>query len=180
MFPAFFDHPTNIRFAEQEEDEVIELLLRQHGIVNLPWILMAIFASFIPLIIIQLDFALDFGFIALVPPNILTGFLIIWFMLIIGYIIENFLYWYFNIYIVTNMHIVDINFHNLLYRETTESRLEDIQSVTPSIKGIIGSLFHFGDVLVETAAEKKVLTFGSVPKPDIVADRIQDLQARRE
>jgi uncharacterized membrane protein YdbT with pleckstrin-like domain len=42
---------------------------------------------------------------------------------------------------------------SLLSKTSTEARLEDIQSVKTKMGGIIGSLFNYGDVLIETAAE---------------------------
>ncbi|KKQ79056.1 MAG: hypothetical protein UT01_C0052G0003 [Candidatus Daviesbacteria bacterium GW2011_GWA1_38_7] len=94
--------------------------------------------------------------------------------------IESYLHWYFNIYIVTNMHLVDINFHTLLSREIIEVRLEDVQSQSSKIQGFFKSIFHFGDVVIETAGERQRITFLNVPKPDAVADRIQDLTAVQE
>jgi hypothetical protein len=52
LFPAFFDRPANIRFAQQEENEVIELLLRKHWITNVGWILTALLVSLIPFFLV--------------------------------------------------------------------------------------------------------------------------------
>ena len=81
---------------------------------------------------------------------------------------------------MTNKHLVDINFHNLLQRDITEVRLDDVQSAKSKINGIFGSLFHYGDVIIETAAERQQIQFLAVPKPDFVKDRIQDLQELEE
>lgn len=175
LFPSFFDHPEAIRFEQQEADEVIELVLRRHGITNVPWI-------FVSLVGIILPFVLDrFGVFDLfqlpTPPlDVTVGLFVVYYMLIAAYIIENFLHWYFNIYIVTNRHIVDVDLQNLLNRYTTEVRLEDIQSPRAKIQGIFGSLFNYGDVHIESAARSQIIDFESVPKPDFVVDRIQDLQ----
>lgn len=174
LFSAFCDRPANARFAYQEEDEYIELLLRQHWFTNIDWILTAILAAFAPFLFPFVDPYLK-SLNLTIPLDIKFALVILWYMLVLAYVIEKLLYWYFNIYIVTNRHIIDIDFQNLLNRYTTEVRLEDVQSPRARIKGIMGSLFNFGDVKIETAAKTQVIDFLSVPKPDLVVDRIQDL-----
>lgn len=176
IFPAIFVKPPKIRFIEQEEGEDIILFLRQHGIVNIPWILMAILAIFLPAFFIQFDMTFGFNMLRNVSDQILIGGLTIYYLLVLAYIIEQFLFWYFNIYIVTNLHLVDINFFSLLSRDITEVEFRDVQSVSTSVSGIFGSLFNFGNVLVRTAAEKSPISFRRIPRPDFVADQIQDLQ----
>ncbi|KKQ13886.1 MAG: hypothetical protein US28_C0043G0017 [Candidatus Daviesbacteria bacterium GW2011_GWA1_36_8] len=164
FFPAFFKSPPKIKFIEQEPDEQIILFLRQHGITNVPWILLALFAIFLPFIVIQLDISLGTNFLINVPNQALIGGLVIYYMLIIAYIIEQFLFWYFNIYIVTNLHLVDINFHSLLSRDIIELEFRDVESVSTDIRGIFASLFNFGDVIVQTAGTSANIQFLKVPK----------------
>lgn len=180
IFPAFFDRPDKMRFADQEEDEKIELLLRRHFITNFPWIFLTFLGVFaVPVVLGFRGLFADFG-IEKMPLEITVSFIILWYLFLAAYFFSKLLHWYFNIYIVTNKHLVDINFHNLLNRDFTEVRLDDIQSSKSHIKGIIGSLFHFGDVVIETAAERQNITFDGVPRPDFVKERIQDLQEKEE
>ena len=102
--------------------------------------------------------------------------IILWYMLVAAYVIEQFLHWYFNIYIVTNQHLVDINFDSILQREVLEAGIENVESASSRIKGIIPSLFNYGNVVVQTAAHTQEITFNSVPFPDSVVDRINDLK----
>lgn len=176
FFPSFFDRPLGFRFTQQEDDEIIELMLRQHWIVNVPWIFISLILFTIPVVLLELDRILNFNIALILPSNILLGVLILWYLLILAYIIEKFLYWYFNIYIVTDRHLVDINFHSLLNRDITEILIKDVESSSSRIKGIIRSLFNFGDVIIETAASVQNIEFIDVPKPDVVTDRIHDLK----
>lgn len=179
LFPSLFDRPASIRFAYQEKDEYIELFLRQHWIVNVPWIIVTVLGIILPFFFpLAAPFIEEiFGFE--LTEQIRIVILALWFMFLTAYVIEKFLSWYFNIYIVTNQHVVDIDFHNLLSRHTTEVRLQDIQSPRAHIQGILGSLFNFGNVHIETAAKSQQIDFLSIPKPDFVVDRIQDLQEGR-
>lgn len=176
LFPSLFDHPTKIRFVEQETDEVIELLLRQHWVTNVPWIFFSLIAFILPAILLQLDQGLGINFSQSIPLNILIEGLVIWYLLILAFVIEKFLHWYFNVYIVTNIHLIDINFETLLNRSIVEAGLENVESASSRISGIIRSLFRYGDVIVQTAAESQQITFDAVPNPDFVTDRINDLR----
>ncbi len=176
MFPAFLDKPDKISFVDQEEDEVIELFLRRHGITNFPWIVLSILGLFIPALVVFLDQALQINFISKIPEKLALEALVLWYLFIIAFVFESFLSWYFNIYIMTNQQLVDINFRSLLFRDIVTIQYNDIQGVTSQIQGIIRSFFNFGDVLVETAAKNESVDFNDVPKPDQVADRIDDLQ----
>lgn len=176
IFPALFDRPDKIRFEVQEDDEVIELFLRRHGITNLPWIIISIVAFFLPVVAVQLDQFLKTNYLLQISTQILVSALIVYYLLILAYIIENFLNWYFNIYIVTNKHLFSNAFDSVLSRTTNEAELNDIESISAKIQGIFGELFNFGDVVIETAAEKLKIQFFKVPRPDFVADRVRDLQ----
>lgn len=175
FFPALFDHPTKIKFAEQEADESLILFLRQHPIVNVPWILFSLLGLVLPVILIQLDLIFNTGFFSRFPIQLLSGGLIVYYLLILAYVVEKFLHWYFNIYIVTNKHLLDVDFDSILYRRITEINLTDVESLKSKVTGVFASLFNYGDVAVETAAARQVVDFVKVPRPDFVADTIQDL-----
>lgn len=180
FFPSLFQSPKKIKFDQQEDNETIELFLRQHPIVNVFWVTISLVFLILPPILLQLDSQFNFNFAARLPTNLLLGSLLIYYLLLIAYAFEQFLSWYFNVYIITNQHIVDVNFFSLLSKEVVEISLDDVEVVAHHITGVLGSLFNFGKVEIETAAELKQILFEKVPHPDIVADRVQDLQRARK
>ncbi len=180
IFPSLFEKPQKIRFEMQEEQEVIELFLRRHPITNVPWILISLIAFSLPFVLIQLDQYLSTNIFLQIPTQILVGGLIIFFMIILAFILESFLFWYFNVDIVTNQHVIDVDFISLLSREIVEAGLDDIELVTRKMSGVWDALFNYGDVLIETSAERTKIIFESVPNPDFVVDRIQDLISARK
>ena len=180
FFPALFQNPSKIKFDKQEDNEVIELFLRQHAFVNIFWVSTTIVLLIFPAIFLQLDAILGFNYALQIPLNLLIGGLIIYYLLVMAYALEQFLSWYFNVYIVTNMHIVDVNFYSLLSKEVVEISLNDIEVISHNVDGVLGSLFHFGNVHIETAAEQKRILFEKVPRPDLVTDKVQDLQRAKK
>lgn len=182
FFPSFFDRPTKMRFAEQEVDEIIELLLRQHWVVNVPWIFYSILAILLPFVVYNLRNLIGIPFIGAAPVSLQIAVLTVWYLIILAYAIESFLHWYFNIYIVTNQHLVDVDLESLLSPKVTEAEVADIQSAAFDVKGLIRSFFNFGNVVIQTAAESQQITFNNIPYPAQVVDRVNDLRqaAQRE
>lgn len=179
LFPAISRRPLKIRFVEQEPDEHIELFLRQHWVTNLGWIITAFLAALFPFFLPLLVGLFGPGFTADIPASLQLALLVLWYLIILAYALENYLFWYFNVYIVTNKHLIDIIFHSVLSRSITEVQLNDVQSARSHLKGMIRSLFNFGDVIIETAAKKQNIEFFSVPRPDFVTDLIGDLREHR-
>ena len=184
FFPAFFDHPQRLRFIQQEQEEIIELFLRRHWVTNVPWLFITTVGLLFPPLGVSLNpvikSLLNVDLLNLLPGSFEAALFILWYLGVLAYTIENFLHWYFNIYIVTNLHLVDINFGSILRRDILEAGLENVESASSEIAGIISSLFNFGDVVIETAAENQNITFLAVPFPDRVVDRVNDLIQDRE
>lgn len=179
FFPSLFASPRKIRFDQQEENEVIELFLRQHWIVNIFWVTVSLILLILPPIFFQIEASFRLNLSTQVPAAVLAGILIVYYLVLAAYSFEQFLSWYFNVYIITNMHIVDVNFYSLLSKEVVEISLSDIEVIAHNVAGVFGSLFHYGNVEIETAAETKRILFEKVPRPDLVTDRVQDLQRAR-
>ena len=104
---SFAVNPDGIRFETQEEEERVILFLRQHLVVNAPWAVVAILLVFAPSVILPLLLrSVSFT----IPPSYYLVGTLAWYLATIGFVLTNFLHWFFNIYIVTNERIVDIDF----------------------------------------------------------------------
>jgi hypothetical protein len=173
-FTSYAVHPDGVRFETQEEKEIVVLFLRQHIIVNVPWIILAALMLLAPTII----FPFVFNVIHM-PVTIPIGYIIVgtiwWYVATAGYILAKFLGWIINIYIVTNERIVDIDFYYLLYKHFSEAEINKIQDISYTSKGIFAAVFNYGDVIIETAGEAPNLVFESVPHPDTVVETIRNI-----
>lgn len=169
---AFAVNPDGVRFETQEAEEQVMLFLRQHFIVNVPWIIVTIVfllapSVLFPLVIRSLPAALPF-------PYILVGTLS-WYLVIVGFALVSFLHWFFNIYIVTNERVIDIDFQYLLFKRFSQAELERIQDISYTAGGIFATIFHYGNVYIQTAGEVPNLEFLAVPRPDKVVEKIRNL-----
>lgn len=114
------------------------------------------------------------GLVAL-SPGLLIILGALWYLATLGYIISNFLVWYFTVNIVTSERVVDIDFFFLLYKEFSEALLNRIEDVTFVTGGFVAAFFDFGDVKVQTAATTEHLDFHYVPRPQEVVRIITEL-----
>lgn len=171
---AYVSSPRNIRFENQEAKEEIVLLLRRHWVTNISWILLA------TLMILAPFFLRFFPLLTFLPARFQVMAVIIWYLLTIAFIFEQFLSWFFNVYIITDERIVDIDFYSLLYKEVSDCKIDRIQDVTYKMGGVARAVFNYGDVFIQTAAEEPQFEFLAVPKPDRVAAVLRDLVTEEE
>ena len=173
-FTAFAMHPQALRFETQEKEEEVILFLRQHVIVLVPWALLGAILIITPSFLFPFllsNIHLPFT----IPPGYLVIGTLFWYLATFGLLLSQFLKWYFNIYVVTDERVVDIDFVNLLYKEFSEARLAKIQDITFSTGGILAAIFNYGNVIVQTAGELPNFEFISVPRPDMVVQTISEL-----
>ncbi len=167
-------NPGNVRFETQEAKETVVLFLRQHIIVNVPWIILAILMLIAPTLVFP--FLLSVVHITI---HVSVGYIIVatiwWYIATFGFIVAKFLGWFINIYIVTNERIVDIDFYYLLYKHFAEAELNKIQDISYTSQGIFAAIFNYGDVTIETAGEAPHLVFEMVPYPEHVVETIRTL-----
>ncbi|MBI4033230.1 MAG: PH domain-containing protein [Candidatus Blackburnbacteria bacterium] len=173
-FSAYAYCPLGVRFENQEEGEEIVLFLRQHPIVNIPWILTTVVMVLAPLIL------RNFPILDFLPLNFQVVSVLIWYLLTTAFILENALDWLFNIYIVTTQRIVDIDFFNLIQKQVSDAERVKIQDVTYTLGGVFGTLFNFGDVFIQTAGTAPNFDFHNVPKPSGVVKTLQEFERSKE
>jgi uncharacterized membrane protein YdbT with pleckstrin-like domain len=94
-----------------------------------------------------------------------------------------FLIWidyYFDVWIVTNKRIINIEQRGLFSREVSELELDKIQDVSANVLGVIPTFLNYGDVLIQTAGEKEKFVFKKVSAPYEIKDLIMSLEKTNE
>jgi hypothetical protein len=171
---SFLVRPKVLTFTERDENEEIYLAVRPHWVTNLSWILVAILMLFVPL------FFKYFTFLSFFPGQYQFAAVLFWYLITFIYAFEKFLSWYFNLFLITNERVVDIDFNNLLNKHFAEADLSMIQDVSSSVKGVFGTFFNFGDVLIQTASETNVIKFEKVPNPEKIIKLLKELRDLEE
>jgi len=163
-----FNIRPKLRFEAQGDNEEVILVVRAHPITQIPWLLNGlIFIVFFYYLNFFLPSFLNLGQIIFVNLFALaTIFAYIWF---------NFLSWYFNVGIITNQRVVDVDLQAVVYREVTYTNINKIEDVTSKGGGFLASMFNFGNVFIQTAGTEVNVEFMNIPKPSEVSRIINNL-----
>lgn len=175
---AYALYPDGVHFDTQAEEERIILLLRKHWITNLPWLVITFSLIFAPPIVFPAFFLRQI--LPSLPGNFVLVATIFWYLATFGFALVNFIVWYFNVYIVTDERIIDVDFLHLLYKQLSSTRIARIQDLTYKLGGVIRSLFDFGDVFIQTAGTELNFEFEAVPHPEAVVRKISELMEKGE
>lgn len=167
FFNSYCVYP-KVKFESQHNDEELLLLVRAHPITFIPWILTSIVLFFLPLglniLLIQFFNLREVLFINFA-----------WYSFLFSYIFLNVVSWLFNVGIVTDERIVDIDYAMILNKEVTGTSIEDVTDVTAHTTGFVRSFFQYGDVFVQTAGRTQNIDFIAVPLPGEVVSIINRL-----
>lgn len=169
-FSAFNLYPEHINFEIKEDGEEIVLMLRQHIVINLKWIIVTL------LLLIGLPIVISLGVLSSLPAGYAAVITLIWYLVTATYAIEGFLGWYFNVFFITTKRIIDVDFFNLIDKRVSDAEIEKIQDVSYTTKGVLGTALNYGDVMIQTAAETQEFDFNSVPSPDKVVKILNELR----
>jgi len=166
-------------FAGQKSGEEIIMVVHRHWFNILEQMLLVFFmlffmfsgAIYLPILFTALQSSpLNYFFFFL--ENVFAMFIWIFFFLI-------WIDYYFDVWIITNLRIVNIEQKGLFNRSVSEMDLGRIQDVTAEVIGIIPTFFNYGDVFIQTAAETERFLFRQVPDPYRIKDVIMQLQKQR-
>lgn len=175
IFNAILHKPRGIRFESQEKEEQLYFLLRRHPITNLGWLTLSVVLAFAPFALMYLGIQNGINTFKYVQAEYQIILLILWYSLTMLYTFESFLIWYFNVYIITNKRVIDVDFKGFWGKRVSEAPLSNVEDVTYETKKFLHILFDYGDIFMQTAAEKTEFEFTAIPKPSLVHDKLTDL-----
>lgn len=157
--------PTSFRFPGQHANERILRVVHRH------WL--DLFSHLAPVALFSL---LLLGSLLLLPllfPDFIAGtwggfILFVENTFLLAIWIYGFLAWidcYFDVWILTDKRIVNIEQRGLFARQTSELSYARIQDATASVLGFIPTVFNYGDLFVQSASAESHIQFRHVPDP---------------
>lgn len=157
-----------VQFENQKDTEKVFLTLRAHIITlvvplfNI--VLLIILTSLLPLILGNFISSSQLFYIIFFSSYVI--FFYFWFTIV---------NWYFNIGIITNEQIIDVDFSALTFRNITRTEIPHIEDISVKLAGFISSIFDYGNIFVQTAGTEVNTEFIDVPHPTESAHIIQDI-----
>lgn len=175
FFKSFIAKPENIFLDIQDKNEKIVLVLRQHLVTQVKDAI--VLFGIIFLLPALLKFS---GFLSVLPTNFANAFDVFWLALSFGMIFKGFLMWFFNVYIITDERVIDVDFTSMIHRNISSAKIENIEDVTAQTTGPVASIFDYGTILIQTAGEKTEFEFENVPQPAKITKLINELLIEEE
>lgn len=172
LFDAFCEKPANVTFQTQEPDEKVLVFLRKSQWVNSPWIIASILLLFVPIVL----YLFQNSFTVFIPPvKVLLILIPFYYLLVAIYASVNFVTWYYNAAIITNKRVVNIDFHQIVFKDVAETKLTMVQDVSYNQTGALPNILGYGFVLIQTAGTLDNFEFYNLPHPDRVEEIVEDL-----
>lgn len=142
-------------FHGQRAGESVMMVAKQHPMVNMPAVIIAIVVAIIPYLSIRMWGA-----------SMVSSVLIFLYLIFILVFLGTRLYLYFqSVNILTSQRIIVAGQLSLFSRKISEAELSRIQDVSTEIKGVWETLFGFGDVVIRTASSETLIKLAKVPAP---------------
>ncbi|MBX4210949.1 PH domain-containing protein [Candidatus Parcubacteria bacterium] len=160
-----------------EEGERIILEIRKHWLVFISEAFIIFISALAPLIMLAFVVKADIVHIPEVSARFSNLFLFVYALWLLVLWMVLFLFWtdyYLDVWLVTDRRIIAIDQKGLFNRQVSSFRLDTIQDITVETNGILPTLFDFGNVLVETAAEIPMFKIPSVAHVTKVKEIITD------
>jgi len=179
MFGAYTEKPLGVSFETQSPNETILLFLRRDFVTNIPWIIFSLFLAIVPTLL-TLIFKVVNSPLPPLPIRYGVILLAFYYLIVATYVFVNFITWYFNISLITDQRVVDIDFTDLIYTNVAETKLTLLQDVSYTQIGAIRVIFDFGDVLIQTAAAIDNFNLYAVPRPQRVVQVVESLIGKED
>lgn len=106
------------------------------------------------------------------------GLLIFIAMILVGLIygLRQALKWYYNVFVVTDKRVVDIDQRGLFDRTVSAVPYQNIEDVSYRIKGVWQTVFRYGNVMVDTSSSSANLAVQKIRHPHILQELISELR----
>jgi hypothetical protein len=175
IIASFQKFPKNVRFESQETDEKVYYILRQHPITTISWITVSIALLILPVFLIIFLRDIHSLVQSYIPDNLEFISILLWYSFVFFFTFEAFLLWFFNVYIITDRRVIDVDFHGLWRKKVSETSLGKVEDATYETNQFLHVMFDYGNINIQTAAEKREFEFQGIPHPAEVHDLLTNL-----
>lgn len=166
--------------ADFKDRERIVGVVRHHWFVLLRDVIGVVILFLLPFFLVPLVYALGVagGTVPAIPGGVVLFFGSLWTLLMWNVLFTRWTDFYYDIWVITNRRIVDIDQQGLFKRNiATLLTLDHIQDLEAELAGVFGNILNFGNLTVQTAAARREFLISEVPDPNGVVKLIRDAQA---
>lgn len=182
LFGMINTYPKDARFATQNKDEDVVIILRKHFLQNIRWMFKLALLCLVPIGIslfftvvdTLLNKELSAIFTIIDFTQLWKFFLYFYYTFCISYGIFSYANWYYNLFIVTNERFIFLDFHIDSGMVITDIPLQHIVDISEKTDGFIETVFGYGRIEFKTTSEK-FMSIEGVPQTTWFRDSFADL-----
>jgi hypothetical protein len=169
-----------LQTVEQHQDEKRVLLVRRHGFIFFRRVAYLAFLMVLPILFLVVIIPTAWDAILERTAGGVLVFLVVslYYLFVSLYFLHAWVDYYLDVWIVSTKRIVNIEQRGLFSRVVSELFLDKVQDVTVEVHGLLPTMMHFGDVIIQSAGENPRFFFDDVPKPYEIADIIMNLHKK--
>ncbi len=165
-----------------KEHERVVAVIRHHWFVLFREVFGIALLFLLPFFMIPLfwSLAVDAGSVPAIAGGVVLFFGSMWALLMWNFLFMKWTDYYYDIWVITNWRIVDIDQVGLFKRNVaTILTLDHIQDVESQTQSVMGTFLNFGNVQVQTAAAHREFIIQDVPDPTSVVQIIREAQSEK-
>ncbi len=161
---------------ELEPGEHVVLEARKHWLLFLgellPYAVLAIITFALPKLLMLAPPAAKYAGLFNYTETLARAALGVWLLVVWTSAWGAFTRYFLNLWVLTNLRIVDIKQRGYFNREVSSMFLSRVQDVTTNVTGLLPSLLSIGDIRVQTAGEETDFIMRGIPRPEQMRDII--------
>ena len=167
-------------FDEFIDNEIILHKRRKHSWFHFVRIIQILLYFLIPFVLIIMSFVFQKNISGIVGNTVfwygVSIFIIIITLIFTYKMLQIYIDWRFDLLIITNKRIIDVNQDFLFDKKIDSIRLRDVVNLCTRREGFWATILKFGSIDIKTAAEVADFVFDYIPRPGEVIQIIQNLQ----
>ena len=149
-----------------EDDEHILLQVRKHWFLLCVQVCGIFFSAILPLFLAYFFFRfVDVSFLGNQATGILIAFYAAWLIIMWMTLFSIWTNYYLDMWIVTNKRLIAIDQNGFFHRTVSSFRLERMQDIQVSVRGIIATFLGYGTLDIQTAGEEDHFKVFGLPDP---------------
>ena len=151
-------------------EHVVTVMHRHWAVLILPILSTLIIAVIPPALLFTLANASPSPLAALSSTIGFFVLILLW-LILIAVLLSEFVYYWLDVWMLTNERVIDIEQRGLFHREISEFGVENIQDVTVETPSLLATALHFGTITIHTAGDKSFIV-RDVPNADQIRELI--------
>lgn len=158
-----------------EDDEILVAKVRKHWWPLFMWGVRMVSLALLPLIVFGVFMAFGKEQITERITYIFGLFYSMWVAVLWVLFFIEWTDYRFDMWVITNQRVVDIDQAGLFARDIATVRLDDIEDITVEMYGFFNTIFKFGTIMVQTAGSKNEFFLKKARNPEEAKRQIYSL-----